>query len=87
MKYVITGSAGHISKPLALQLLAAGHQVTVIGRNAENLKDLTAAGADSAIGSVEDVAFLTTTFTGADAVYTMVPPNHNPENWKAHIAL
>lgn len=84
MKYVITGSAGHISKPLALQLLAAGHQVTVIGRNAENLKDLIA---DSAIGSVEDVAFLTTTFTGADAVYTMVPPSHNSENWKAHIAL
>jgi uncharacterized protein YbjT (DUF2867 family) len=39
MKYVITGGAGHISKPLAEQLLAAGHEVTVIGRNEEHLKE------------------------------------------------
>lgn len=75
MKYVITGGAGHISKPLTEKLLAAGHTVTVIGRNAENLKDLVAKGATAAIGSVEDVKFLTETFKGADAVYTMVPPN------------
>ncbi|HMI61537.1 MAG TPA: NAD(P)H-binding protein, partial [Puia sp.] len=30
--------------------------------------------ATAAIGSVEDADFLTATFTGADAVYTMVPP-------------
>jgi len=63
MKYVITGGAGNISKPLTEQLLKAGHRVTVIGRNAEHLKDLTALGATAAIGSVEDVAFLTKTFT------------------------
>ncbi len=40
MNYVITGGAGHISKPLAEALLAAGHQVTVIGRNAANLQEL-----------------------------------------------
>ena len=77
MKYVITGGAGNISKPLALQLLKAGHTVTVIGRNAANLTELTNAGAKAAIGSVEDIAFLTASFTGADAVYTMVPPVHD----------
>ena len=86
MKYVITGGAGNISKPLALQLLTAGHAVTVIGRSEGNLKELTDAGAKAAIGSVEDLAFLTAAFAGADAVYTMVPPNHNPLNWKAAIA-
>ncbi len=39
-------------------------------------------GAKAAIGTIEDVAFLTATFTGADAVYTMLPPpdysNLNP---------
>lgn len=75
MKYVITGGAGHISKELAKQLIAAGHNVTVIGRNEKNLEPLTALGANAAIGSVEDVDFLTRTFKGADAVYTMVPPN------------
>jgi uncharacterized protein YbjT (DUF2867 family) len=85
MKYVITGGAGHISKPLTEQLLKAGHQVTVIGRNSQNLKVLTDAGAKAAIGSVEDVPFLTKAFTGADAVYTMVPPNFAATDIKAYI--
>lgn len=74
MKYVITGSAGNISGPLAEKLLSAGQEVTVIGRNQENLKPLTDKGAKAAIGTVEDPAFLKTAFAGADAVYTMVPP-------------
>lgn len=76
MKYVITGSAGNISKPLAERLLAAGHDVTVIGRNEENLKSLTDKGAKAAIGKVEDAEFLKSTFAGADAVYTMYPPQY-----------
>ncbi len=85
MKYVITGGAGHISKPLTLQLLHAGHQVTVIGRSEANLAEVVAAGAKAAVGSVEDVAFLTSAFTGADAVYTMVPPKFDAADWKGYI--
>ena len=62
MKYVITGAAGNISKPLVEKLLKAGHAVTVIGRNAEKLKSLTDQGANPAIGSVEDVEFLKSCF-------------------------
>jgi uncharacterized protein YbjT (DUF2867 family) len=86
MKYVITGGAGNISKPLSESLLAAGHEVIVIGRNPENLKPLTDKGAKAAIGMVEDIAFLTETFKGANAVYTMVPPTFSAADWKAHIA-
>ncbi len=86
MKYVITGGAGNISKPLALQLLAAGNDVTVISRNAANLSALTDAGAKAAIGSLEDSDFIAQTFAGADAVYTMVPPVHQiASNWKGYI--
>jgi uncharacterized protein YbjT (DUF2867 family) len=85
MKYVLTGGAGNITKPLAEKLLAAGHDVTIIGRNAENLKSLTDKGAKAAIGSVEDVVFLTEAFEGADAVYTMVPPTFAATDWKAWI--
>lgn len=85
MNYVITGGAGNISKPLSLSLLQKGHQVTVIGRNLSNLEELTGAGAQPAIGSVEDVAFLTDTFTGADAVYLMIPPHFAAADWKAYI--
>jgi len=85
MKYTITGGAGHISKPVTEKLLAAGHNVTVIGRNAEHLKDLVAKGATAAIGSVEDVEFLKKAFIGADAVYTMVPPNYSANDLKEFI--
>lgn len=85
MKYVITGGAGHISKPLAETLIKAGHDVTVVGRNPENLEPLTDIGAKAAIGTVEDVSFLTETFKGADAVYTMVPPNFGATDWKGFI--
>ena len=87
MKYVITGAAGNISKPLAEKLLKAGHDVTVISRSAEHIKSLTDQGVKAAIGSVEDVEFLKTAFAGADAVYTMVPPRYDAPDMKAHIAL
>src|SRR5579871_5850236 len=86
MKFVITGAAGHISKPLAEKLLAQKHDVTVVSRNEKNIQPLIDKGAKAAIGSVEDVAFLTKTFTGADAVYTMVPPNMAAAQWKKWIA-
>jgi uncharacterized protein YbjT (DUF2867 family) len=82
MKYVITGGAGHISSPLTQKLLNAGHEVTVIGRSAEKLQSLVNKGAKTAIGSVEDAVFVTNAFAGADAVYTMIPPNFAAENFR-----
>ena len=82
MKYVITGGAGHISSPLAEKLLSAGHDVTVVGRNAEKLQSLVSKGAKAAVGSVEDADFLMQAFAGADAVYAMIPPNFATENFR-----
>jgi uncharacterized protein YbjT (DUF2867 family) len=85
MKYVITGSLGNISKPLTEKLVKAGHQVTVISSKADKAEAIKALGAIPAIGSVEDEAFLHQTFLGADAVYTMVPPNFGASDWKGYI--
>lgn len=85
MKYVITGSLGHISKPLSQKLINAGHEVTIISSKESNRPTIEKLGAKAAIGSVEDVAFLTSSFAGADAVYTMVPPNFAATNWKEWI--
>jgi len=73
MKIVITGSLGNIGKPLTKELVDKGHQVTVISSNPERQKDIEALGAIPAIGSLEDIEFLATTFKGADAVYCMIP--------------
>ena len=86
MKIVVTGSLGHISRPLIEKLTAAEHDVTVISSNADRKKEIEALGAKAAIGSVSDLAFVTDTFKGADAVYTMVPPTFSASNWKQHIA-
>src|SRR5437762_4942356 len=82
MNYVITGAGGHIAKPLVMQLLGAGHQVTAIGRHEEHLKEMVKAGAHPAIGSVENVEFLEKAFGGADAVFTICPPNFNTKDLK-----
>lgn len=76
MKIIVTGSLGHISKPLASALIHKGHTVTVISSNPEKQSDIEALGASAAIGSLEDVDFLVSTFSGANAVYVMIPPNY-----------
>lgn len=71
MKIVVTGSLGNISKPLTEELVQKGHSVTVISSKSERQADIEAIGANAAIGSMEDVDFLTSTFKSADIVYCM----------------
>jgi len=85
MKITLTGSLGNITKPLAEQLMAAGHYVTIISSNADRKSAIEALGATAAIGSVEDVEFLTAAFSGKDAIYTMVPPNYGAPDVRAFI--
>jgi len=82
MKFVVTGAAGHVSKPLTELLLEKGHDVTVVGRNPKNLEDLVKLGAKTAIGDMGNVPFLTETFKGADGVYLMLPPMWDSDNQK-----
>jgi uncharacterized protein YbjT (DUF2867 family) len=85
MKITITGSLGNISKPLAELLIANGHEVTIISSDPKKINNIEALGAKAAIGSVSDVAFLTSAFKGADAIYTMVPPNWTVTNYRQYI--
>lgn len=86
MNFTITGSLGNISKPLAEILIAAGHQVTIISSSVAKINDIEALGATAAIGSVEDVSFLTEAFSGKDAIYTMVPPNFGASDIRGFIS-
>jgi len=86
MKYILSGSLGNINKPLTQKLVAAGHDVTVISSHEARKPQIEALGAKAAIGSVEDIAFLTETFKGADAVFELIPPPATaPVDWKARI--
>lgn len=84
MKITLTGAAGNITKPLAEKLLKAGHQVSVIGRDSENLKPLSELGAVALVGNIEDEKFVTEAFKGADVVYTMIPTPYHLPDWIAY---
>ncbi|MBS1525231.1 MAG: NmrA family NAD(P)-binding protein [Bacteroidetes bacterium] len=76
MKIIVTGSLGHISRPLTEILVKQGHDVTVISSKPERQKEIEALGAKAAIGTMEDAEFLIRTFAGADAAYCMEAPGH-----------
>ncbi|BAV05911.1 Uncharacterized conserved protein YbjT, contains NAD(P)-binding and DUF2867 domains [Filimonas lacunae] len=86
MKVTITGSLGNISQPLAKQLLQAGHTVTIISSDPNKKAAIEALGAIASIGALGDVAFVTSAFTGADAVYTMIPPFFGASNYREYVA-
>jgi len=75
MKITITGSLGNIGQHLVTKLVSQKHNVTVVSSSADRKTAIEAAGAQAAIGSITDTAFLTQAFTGADAVFVMTPPN------------
>lgn len=80
MKITVSGSLGNIGQQLVKNLVSAGQTVTVITSTESREKDIEAMGATAAIGSVSDAAFLTSAFTGADAVFAMTPPNLGGSN-------
>ena len=82
MKFVVTGAAGHVSKPLTEVLLKKGHDVTVVGRSPKNLEGLVKLGAKTTIGDMGDVPFLRETFKRADGVYLMLPPMWDSDDQK-----
>lgn len=92
MKIILTGSLGHISRPLALSLIEKGHQVTIISSRPERQFAIEALNPPwdgkqvrATIGKLQDVGFLTETFRGADVVYLMEAINANTRAYFNHV--
>ncbi len=81
--FVLLGSNGNITSKAAKILLSQGKPVRVVGRSAQSLAALKAAGAEVAIGDLTDVTFLAGALRGAQAVYTMIPPNYAATDMRA----
>jgi uncharacterized protein YbjT (DUF2867 family) len=84
MIYAITGATGNIGRRIAESLLANSKDVRVIGRSAERLQPLVDKGAQPFVGDLEDSVFLTEAFSGAGAVFLMIPPSFQEENFRAY---
>lgn len=73
--YIVAGVSGHVGSVVAEQLLAKGEKVKVIVRDPAKGMAWSKRGAEVAVGSLEDAAFLTTAFKGATAAFLLVPPD------------
>jgi uncharacterized protein YbjT (DUF2867 family) len=73
--HVITGATGHTGSIAAENLLASGAKVRVIGRDAKRLERFSRAGAEAVVADMTDEAALEAAFSGARAVYAVMPPN------------
>ncbi len=82
--FVITGATGNVGGTAAHALLAQGHAVKVIGRNAKKLSSFAGTSAVLAEGDILDSEFLSSAFEGAQAVLLVVPSDIQAEDIRAY---
>ena len=71
--FAITGVTGKVGGTVARNLLAQGHKVRAVVRDAGKGRSWSAQGCEIATASVEDAAGLAKTFHGAEGVFLMTP--------------
>lgn len=76
--FAITGITGNIGGRIAPLLLEAGLPVRAVLRDAAKAPAWAERGCEIAIADIADAAALTAAFTGAEAVFILVPPIFDP---------
>jgi uncharacterized protein YbjT (DUF2867 family) len=82
--YVIAGVTGHVGSVAAKELLAKQKPVKVIVRDAKKGEAWSKQGAQVAVGSLEDSAFLTQALNGADGCFVLIPPSFDVTDFFAY---
>lgn len=78
--YVITGIGGNTGSAAAAALLAQGHSVRALVRNASRAAAWHERGVQLIEGDVTDADSLARAFDGADGAYAMIPADpHDPD--------
>ena len=82
--YVVTGATGNTGNVIAEKLLASGGKVRAVGRDAKRLEPLTRKGAEAFVADLTDAGALSKAFSGAKAVYAMIPPDMSSQDYRAY---
>src|ERR1700682_5863016 len=82
--FVITGATGNTGSVTAEKLLARGEKGRVLGRDAKRLERFTQKGAEAFVADVTDATALEKAFSGAKAVYALIPPNISAPDVRAY---
>ncbi|HUK99471.1 MAG TPA: NAD(P)H-binding protein, partial [Nitrospirota bacterium] len=96
--YTILGATGNVGSKIAdIMISLKGENVRLVSRTADrmlpcllqkNRADITmySGDAEAYVGDMMDAAFLVHAFEGADAVFTLIPPNINAEKFMTYAA-
>ena len=71
----VMGASGNTGGRISQQLLHEGENIRALGRSGAKLAGLERKGAEVLTGDAADAAFLAGACRGADAVYTLLPPD------------
>ncbi|HET9317785.1 MAG TPA: NAD(P)H-binding protein [Vicinamibacteria bacterium] len=77
----VMGATGHVGGEIARRLVKSGQKVRALGRSREKLGAVE--GAEAVAGDASDAAYLTNAFRGADAVFTLLPPDLHSADYRA----
>jgi uncharacterized protein YbjT (DUF2867 family) len=80
----VFGATGNTGGAVAATLLKLGKKVRVVGRKSDKLAALVKAGAEAAVGDIEDGAFVQKAMQGAEAAYVLIPPNLGAADLRAY---
>ena len=82
--YIVTGATGNTGSLIAEKLLASGEKVRVVGRDAKRLEPFARKGAEAFVADLTDMGALSKAFSGAKAVYAMIPPDISSPDYRAY---
>jgi uncharacterized protein YbjT (DUF2867 family) len=80
----VFGASGNTGGAAAARLLKVGKKVRVVGRHKEKLASFTQAGAEAAVGDIENAGFVRQALSGAEAAYVLIPPNMATDDFRAY---
>jgi len=76
--YAITGISGQVGGATARTLLAAGHAVRAVVRDAAKGEFWAKQGCETALAEMNDAAALQAAFSGIEGVFILLPPSFAP---------
>ncbi len=81
--YVVLGASGNTGSIVANALLDLGKKGRVVGRDSKKLAPFVNRGAEAFTADAVDGEALSRAFAGAEAAYTLTPPNMSSANYRA----
>ncbi len=85
MKIAITTPTGHVGSAVADFILESGaHRVKLLGRRPHTFAKFVGRGAETAVGSQDDVEYLTRATRDVDALLWVTPPGYGSDNLRAY---